>query len=162
MVPSQENIVLYKWTCRTGFSGERLKVPWAFCSFKSILLKNSSKEYNQFWCKTSLGEGESFFYKRRCWPPRGQRTSVCQLYPLKVYYSRTAQQNVTKFGVKYHWRKRNQFCINESDGLPVIIGAGPSRRKVVYLLKTTTQERLNRILLNFMLSVPGGCGINFV
>jgi len=32
----------------------------------------------------------------------GQRhpTSVCKLFPLKVYYSRTAQQNVTKFGVK--------------------------------------------------------------
>jgi len=37
----------------------------------------------------------------------------CQLFPLKVYYSRTAQQNMTKFGVKHHWGKGSQFCINE-------------------------------------------------
>jgi len=51
--------------------------------------------------------------------------SVCQLFPLKVYYSRTAQQNLIKFGVKRHWGKGNQFYINEGAGPPGARGVGP-------------------------------------
>jgi len=53
--------------------------------------------------------------------------SVCQLFPLKFYYSKTAEQNVTKFGVKRHWGKGNQFCINEGAVPRGARGAGPNR-----------------------------------
>jgi len=35
--------------------------------------------------------------------------SVCQLFPLKDYSSRTVEQNVTKFGMKHHWGREINF-----------------------------------------------------
>jgi len=51
---------------------------------------------------------------------------VRQLFPLKVYYSRTTPQNVTKFGVNHHWGSEINFIYNEGAGPP---GAreGPNR-----------------------------------
>jgi len=46
---------------------------------------------------------------------------------LKVYYTSKAQQNVTKFGVKHHWGKGNQFGIHEGVGPPGARGAGPNK-----------------------------------
>jgi len=50
------------------------------------------------------------------------------------------QQNVTKFDVNHPWGR------GEGDGLlPGARGAGPIGEIRVYLLKTSTQERLNRM-----------------
>jgi len=37
--------------------------------------------------------------------------------PLKDYFSRTGEQNITKFGTKHHLGNGNQFCINKGGGL---------------------------------------------
>jgi len=57
----------------------------------------------------------------------------------------TAQQNVTKFGVKHHWGKGNQFHVNEGAGPQGVRGAGPNSGNKGISLKTTHQERLNRM-----------------
>jgi len=66
-------------------------------------------------------------------------------FPLNVYYSRTTQQDVTKFGVKHHWGKGNKFCINEGADPPGARGVGPSMGNIKGISLKTTQEQLNRM-----------------
>jgi len=70
---------------------------------------------------------------------------VGELFPLIIYYSRTVQQNVTKFGVKHHWGKGNQLYVNEGAGPPGDRGVGSNRGNKGIYLKTTPQERLHRM-----------------
>jgi len=81
----------------------------------------AQQNVTKFGVKHHWGKGNQFCVNESAGPPGaggvGPNRGNKGMY-FKDYSSRTAQQNLTKFGVKHHWEKGNQFCINEGAGPP--------------------------------------------
>jgi len=75
----------------------------------------------------------------------------CQLFHLKDYSSRSAEQNVFKLGVKHNWGKGNQFCINEGDGSPGARVVGPTVEIEVFILKDYSSRTAEQNVTKFCL-----------
>jgi len=85
-----------------------------------------------------------------------------RVYFFKAYSSRTAQENLTKFGVKHALGKGNQFCIDEGAGPQGVRGTGPNRGIKGIYFKDYFTRMAQWNVTNFGVKHHWGRGINFV
>ena len=86
-------------------------------SLKNLLLQNYWANFNQTLHKVSLGEGDSSFFQMKgpALFPRGDNYEIVKIHwqNLKIFFCRTTEPILTKFGTKHPWVTGIQFCSNE-------------------------------------------------
>jgi len=122
-IPILKYILSQIWHCNGNVL---IDVMGCFVEF-SFWAVNLTEKFSDVWYLVNLVKGQVSLW---C-----GAASICQMFSSKYYFTRTTEQNVIKFGIKDHWGKGNQLCIDEGD-VPTWCGW----RRVTYYKENLVQR----------------------